>query len=229
MATEAPPIGPGFDLYADQSGRLKSANFVLIILPTIFVALRLTSRKVSRAGYWWDDFLILLALLFSYALPICNLISTYNHGFGRHIFILPLDTTSKFLRILYVFEIFFFLTAVFNKLAILAFYRRIFPIQQFRVVLLITTAVVICFTFTCMMIVIFQCVPIHSFWDVQDRLIPGYAKCINVDVLFLAAGGVNCFLDVFITIMVRIKITHHQRKADAVLATSFAVAATHNA
>ncbi len=96
MATEAPPIGPGFDLFADQRRLLKIANIILIILPTIFVALRLLSRKVSRAGYWYDDLLVSVALLFSYGLPICNLISTINYGYGRHIYILPEDTTSHF-------------------------------------------------------------------------------------------------------------------------------------
>ena len=205
MATEAPPIGPGFDLYADQSGRLKSANIALIILPTIFVVLRLVSRKVSRAGYWHDDLLVLLALLFSYGLPICNLVSTLNYGYGRHIYILPLDTTPYFLKLLYVFEILYILTTGFNKLAILAFYRRIFPIQQLRLVLLIVTAIVTCFTFTNLIVVIFQCTPIHTFWDVGERMIPGYAHCINVDDLFLASGSVNCLLDFLITMMVRSK------------------------
>ena len=203
MATEAPPIGPGFDLYADQSGRLKSANVALIILPTIFVVLRLASRKVSRAGYWYDDLLVFLALFFSYGLPICNLVATLNYGYGRHIYVLPLDTTLHFLKILYVFEILYILTTGFNKLAILAFYRRIFPIQQLRIVLLIATAVVTCFTFTNLIVVIFQCVPIHTFWDVEERMIPGHAHCINVDDLFLASGSVNCLLDLLITMMVR--------------------------
>lgn len=153
MATNAPPTGPGFDLYADQGPRLKASNIALIILPTVFVALRLISRKVSRAGYWYDDLLVLLALIFSYGLTICNLVSTSKYGFGRHIYILPLDTTPEFLKILYVFEFFFYFTAGFNKLAILAFYRRIFPIKQLRIVLLVAAATVICFSFICLMIV----------------------------------------------------------------------------
>ena len=201
MASEAPPLGRGFNLYASQETRLKASNIALIILPTLFVALRLISRKVSRAGYWWDDGLIILSLFFSYGLPICNLVSTINYGFGRHIYVLPLDTTPQFLKILYVFELFFVFTAGFNKLGILAFYRRIFPIAQLRIILLITTAVVICFSVTCLMIVTFQCVPIHTFWDIQDRVSEN-GHCIDVDALFLASGSVNCFFDFFITLMV---------------------------
>ena len=43
---------PGIDLEANQQGRLVSSMIALIILPTIFVILRLISRKVSQAGYW---------------------------------------------------------------------------------------------------------------------------------------------------------------------------------
>ena len=38
----------------------------------------------------------------------------------------------------------------------LTFYRRIFPIAQLRIVLLVMAAIVLCFTFTFVMIVIFQ-------------------------------------------------------------------------
>lgn len=53
MANEAPPIGqPGFNLYANQADRLRASNIAFIVIPTIFVILRLVSRKISRAGYW---------------------------------------------------------------------------------------------------------------------------------------------------------------------------------
>ena len=50
MSLEHPP--PGVDLDADQGDRIISSMIALIILPTIFVILRLSSRKISRAGFW---------------------------------------------------------------------------------------------------------------------------------------------------------------------------------
>ena len=35
-------------------------------------------------------------------------------------------------------------------------------------------------------------VPIHAFWDLEDRV---HARCVNVNLLFLVAGGINCALD----------------------------------
>lgn len=53
MSLEAPPLGePGFDLYANQQGRIIAASAALIVLTTAFVSLRLLSRRLSRAGFW---------------------------------------------------------------------------------------------------------------------------------------------------------------------------------
>lgn len=43
---------PGFDLYADQRGRIIGSSVAILSLSIIFVFLRLLSRKLSRAGYW---------------------------------------------------------------------------------------------------------------------------------------------------------------------------------
>lgn len=56
---DTPP--PGIDLNADQGPRLVGSMITLIVLPTLFVIARLVSRKVARAGYWWDDFFVVLA------------------------------------------------------------------------------------------------------------------------------------------------------------------------
>ena len=42
-------------------------------------------------------------------------------------------------------------------------------------------------------------VPIHAFWDLEDRV---NARCVNINLLFLVAGGVNCAIDALIILMV---------------------------
>lgn len=52
MANATPPIRePRFNLYADQGDGIRASNIAFIIIPTVFVILRLVSRKISRAGY----------------------------------------------------------------------------------------------------------------------------------------------------------------------------------
>ena len=62
------------NIYATKTSKLIGANVVLILLSGIAVALRFWSRKVSRVGFWYDDYTILLALLPAWMMPMLNLI-----------------------------------------------------------------------------------------------------------------------------------------------------------
>ena len=64
MASLEPP--DGMNVYADQEQRVIASGIALIVLSTIFVILRFISRLIANAGLWWDDFLVLLALVLSY-------------------------------------------------------------------------------------------------------------------------------------------------------------------
>ncbi len=46
-------------LNADYKNRMLGANIALLIIPTVFVVLRTTSRFLSRAGVWVTCFAIM--------------------------------------------------------------------------------------------------------------------------------------------------------------------------
>jgi len=53
MSSNSPPHGrPGFDINADQRGRIMGSCVSIIVISITFVVLRMLSRKLSRAGYW---------------------------------------------------------------------------------------------------------------------------------------------------------------------------------
>ena len=54
---------PGTDLTENQSTRIIATSVVLILFSTIAVVLRLIARRLSKAGFWWDDWTILGALV----------------------------------------------------------------------------------------------------------------------------------------------------------------------
>ncbi|KAL2046064.1 hypothetical protein N7G274_001511 [Stereocaulon virgatum] len=197
MATIAPPSSPGFDLYANQQERIRISSIVLIILPTIFVILRLVSRGISKAGYWWDDFWIIIALFLCYALPILN-IQALSNGFGRHISVLPPDSAGAFRKDIWTYGIFNILATLCIKISILAFYRRIFPIAQLRFVLIIVTAVVLCLLLASLLVSIFLCVPVHAFWESQYR---PTATCLDLNLVFLVPGSIDGALNFIIVSM----------------------------
>jgi len=138
---------PGLDLKADQGPRLVASMIALIILPTLFVAARLISRRLSHAGYWYDDLLVSIACALCYIPCISVLVSQRHNGFGRHIYILPdpKENAREFIKILYIYQIGYLASTAAVKLSILSFYRRIFPVQELRLPLCIALGVVLSF------------------------------------------------------------------------------------
>ncbi|KAL9047561.1 MAG: hypothetical protein Q9206_006665 [Seirophora lacunosa] len=197
MSADIPPTGePGFDLYANQQGRIIASSVAFIVLTTAFVSLRLLSRRLSRAGLWWDDYLAVIAMVF--CIVTCSLLFIQiHHGYGRHIYIYSSQDASVkkrlWLRTLYVFEPIYHTSTTFAKYSILLFYYRVFAIRQFKGVLYILAAFVTCYVLSVDFACLFQCTPVQSFWD---EAVPGH--CINIDHMFIASGSMNVVLDFII-------------------------------
>ncbi|MDI1490806.1 MAG: hypothetical protein OHK93_002010 [Ramalina farinacea] len=192
-------IPPGINLEADQGRRIITANIVLIILPTIFVIGRFASRHIAHAGYWWDDFWVVVALVMSYGPCILVLDSQHNNSFGKHIYVLPENSTRVFLKILYFFEIFYTTAVCAVKVAILCFYRRAFHVDQLKPVLYAFGTVVTLFWIGAFFASVFQCTPISHFWLRHDTPSPGH--CTNSDTVQLVIGGFNAAIDFLIIIL----------------------------
>ncbi|KAL8818666.1 MAG: hypothetical protein Q9223_002739 [Gallowayella weberi] len=194
MAESSPP--PGIDLSADQGGRIIASMIALIALPTLAVAARLISRLVARAGFWYDDLWVVIALLLSYGPIICVLVSQITNGFGKHIWTLQESNAIQFMRILYIYEVFYFASCFAIKICIsprLLFYRRIFPVREIKLVLQIATAAVVAFFVGSLLASLFQCFPIDKFWH-RDR----HGHCVNGNHVILVPGAINAVLDFLI-------------------------------
>ncbi|KAL8890628.1 MAG: hypothetical protein Q9192_005843 [Flavoplaca navasiana] len=122
MSLDAPPLDdPNFDLYADQRGRIIGSSTAFIVLTTVVVVLRLLSRKLAHAGFWWDDHFSVVAWAFSTLVCILLLIQLKN-GYGRHIYIWgdvegPLKE-RQWRKISYVFELLFHTSTTLAKYSI---------------------------------------------------------------------------------------------------------------
>ena len=80
-----PPPPPGIDLQADKGPHIVSSGIALIVLPTVFVVLRLISRYLAEAGFWWDDLLVVTSLLLSYGPNGCMMDCEFFR-FPRYLF-----------------------------------------------------------------------------------------------------------------------------------------------
>ena len=57
----SPP--PGVDLSETQVPRILGVNIATYILALIAINLRFVSRRLSRAPFWWDDWLMIPAIV----------------------------------------------------------------------------------------------------------------------------------------------------------------------
>lgn len=55
MATEA--------YHESQASKLYGVTISLVVAATFAVALRLVARRLSAAKYWWDDWMLVVALV----------------------------------------------------------------------------------------------------------------------------------------------------------------------
>ena len=59
--TSGPPAG--MDLSESRGPQVIGADMALLALATIAVILRFISRHISKANFWWDDWVLAVALV----------------------------------------------------------------------------------------------------------------------------------------------------------------------
>lgn len=103
-------------------------------LATIALFLRYFCRRISKAGLWWDDYLMIPGYIFTSIISWVTITYMMDHGFGKHIYIQPqerfLPTLMAFLKALFIAEVCYTGTIVFVKFSILAFYWRLFRLDN---------------------------------------------------------------------------------------------------
>ena len=180
-------------LYDDRSSQVISASVVLIVLPTLAVILRLLSRWISYAGLWWDDGVAVIAMILAWGPNISNLVAVH-YGLGKHINVLPPQTNFVQTKLYYSFEFLYSCAMCTVKYSVILFQHRIFPIARFRRILKYATVFVIALTCSTILVSIFQCIPIHAFWDTYAGELPG-GKCVNVKLYLLTSGAFYAVTD----------------------------------
>ena len=198
------------DIYATKQSKLIGADIAFIVLSALFVVLRLLARHIARAGYWWDDYVIVVALVLAWIPATANLLgkvsslnifvyqrltsaSATHYDFGKHVEVARPDATEKWYLCLYIFENFYAPAIAAVKFSILIFYYRIFTGHKpwFRWSLYAMGGIVFCWWIVCQFIVIFECTPIHYFWNRQ----PVNGHCIDIQKFFVGQAVPNIVTD----------------------------------
>ena len=113
-------------------------------------------------------------------------------GFGRHESALNPETVHRSMKILYIVQHFYVSAVAMVKIALLLTYAQIFTgtLPVFRRCLYIVGTAIVLLWCSSMFVTIFQCRPIHFFWDRE----PG-GSCINARSIFIGMSIPNITLD----------------------------------
>lgn len=195
------------NLNSSKTQTLTTSNILLICLPTVALPLRFISRRLTPRGLWYDDYGMVGALPLALAVPILNLTCAWlipflsipdladsllamSFGFGRHESALTQEMTKRSMKVDYVVRFLYISAIAVVKIALLLTYARIWTTRGFRRCLYLVGAIIAIWWCSSTFINIFQCRPIHFFWD---REIVG--DCLESRAFFIGMAVPNIVLD----------------------------------
>ncbi|RKL35830.1 hypothetical protein BFJ72_g8530 [Fusarium proliferatum] len=146
------------------------SEFVTFGAATVFIGLRLLSRRLTRVEFWWDDWFAIGCYCVAIAWVVIIPIWIKDAGLGLHINdIHGRGTKAEILMhnslILYVAEL-FYATALFcAKGSILSFYWRMFRVTNIKLPIQILACCSLIWIIIRTFMGIFHCIPVQRFWD----------------------------------------------------------------
>jgi len=181
------------DLGSNHNTVVIVTHTILVLLATISVILRIYCRRKTGLKLWWDDYFILLGLLFTYGVTI-DVFVGLSVGFGHHIITLGYYEIINFGKMYWAGQLIFVVALTTIKISILFFYLRIFPGGRFRSAVICVGALQIAWCISVFAAVLFSCTPVKYFWDKNGPY--GNGHCINITAMLYAATSTGFLADV---------------------------------
>ncbi|KAL3420446.1 CFEM domain-containing protein [Phlyctema vagabunda] len=154
--------------------------------------------KIGIENVGIDDYVIIVAGLAMIPFTGLGMLLGFK-GLGKDMWEVPFDNITYIFEIYFIDESIFFLILALTKTAIILFYLRIFPDRGFRKIAYGMLAINVIWGFVVILITIFQCAPVHYFWERWDKTTNG--KCNNSHAQAWASAIVNIVLDLAILIL----------------------------
>ncbi|OAL01627.1 hypothetical protein IQ06DRAFT_272352 [Phaeosphaeriaceae sp. SRC1lsM3a] len=200
MAGAPPELSPE-QLAALQKEDLGQLTKNIIIAFTIIAFISVCLRWFTRFKYkaiGWEDHSILLAMIFSIATGVCQVLQA-NAGNGKHAMFVPFPVNVELvLKYLFWSIITYNLALTFTKVSIILQYQRIFTTREMRIPLYIAMFICVAWGVTTFFTSIFSCVPVNAYWRVLEK---ATAKCIKDETLWFTNAGINIFTDLMVAIL----------------------------
>ncbi|KAL9001914.1 MAG: hypothetical protein Q9188_005129 [Gyalolechia gomerana] len=182
----------------DRTYVIYTTSAVMIVLPTVFVALRLACRRHLKARISHDDIAILVALVSITTVGHCAVF-----GSGRHTILSPPSDILRFVQMEYAIELTYCVLITTIKFSILLFYRRVFINQttskEFKVAWYTITVWCFLWGISTFFAAAFQCTPIFYSWTQYTGKTTG--KCVNFTALLVSTAVINICTDVAVLVL----------------------------
>ncbi|OTB10339.1 hypothetical protein K445DRAFT_309623, partial [Daldinia sp. EC12] len=197
---------------------------VMAALSIVFVGMRFYVRHLKKAGFKWDDWLILTCLLTMIATDILAICALVGNPSSPEAATLENDTFEytpadvKYTKLSYIATVLYFTIASTMKMSILLMYNRLFSVSKsFRHQVVALFGLVISFWVGCTIANLLNCIPIKYTW-INSLADPEY--CINYNIYWFASGIIETFIDVLIIILpirmvIGLQFNWHQKVAVA--------------
>lgn len=171
---------------------------VMIILPTIALALRIWSRLTPKSQrFWWDDWFAIASLPCVLATQSI-LLRWVTDGLGRHASQLTPEQMALTLKYVYVINYPYALGISLPKYSAILFYIRVLRLNstRWRINLYIGLSLVIAWVLFAILSTIFECSPVRKAWL---PLTPGH--CLNGYQWYLGSAISSVIIDFYIMLL----------------------------
>ncbi|KAH7094484.1 hypothetical protein FB567DRAFT_4739 [Paraphoma chrysanthemicola] len=183
-------------------GMMVSLAIIFMILPLVFVCLRVWAKVLAKR-LAWDDFLTIAALAVSVTCCTLQLATAYHGHLGQH---QPLDANGQPIMddpgLIFFEETKFALNMIsivglgLVKSSILVMYKNIFAVRKFQLVVYAVLAFVVGWTVSFTISHLFTCYPITVFIE------PYYGNsCVETVPMFLALLFTDVIADILILVL----------------------------
>lgn len=193
----SPNLSPSF-LAQSRAPATYAIVITVSVLCAVAVALRFLCRRLVKAVLWWDDWIILAALIVEWGLSAVLLYQTADLNFGRHVELIKQWQIVPFAKTLVATQALYYIAQALIKISLLLLYHRLFSVNRpFRIALIVAGVLVIMWCLASFWDTIFECVPVQAEWDKSLK----NARCQSIRELALGSGISNLILDVMFLLL----------------------------
>lgn len=180
----------------DRSGAVFIVTLVLSITATVFVLLRLASKGLVVRKLTSDDYVIVLAWIFSAGLSVSIMLGA-QRGLGAPDDMIRPEWQDALKRSIYSFTVLYNPALMATKTAILILYRRMAAAHPFLRYASIATGVIVNLAgLVLTLISAFQCRPVRAGYEEGVE-----GTCVDVVSLYLSSAPINILTDLAILLL----------------------------